>query len=121
MSTRATYQFLSEFGGKTTIYIHHDGYLEGAAHYFFEAARYRETYFDPERAYAGRGARGSLVDWFLRGNDNAEVTASHECHGDTEYRYTVWADGTLKVLARINYGDPDDPKCWREAYSGTCL
>ena len=36
MATRATYQFISEWSGTHTAYIHHDGYPEGAAQYLLK-------------------------------------------------------------------------------------
>lgn len=71
MSTRATYGFPDD---GVTIYKHHDGYPKGAATHFYNAWR-----------NAGRG----MAAGFLRGNDDAELTKSHEYHGDTEYRYEV--------------------------------
>ena len=67
MSTRATYQFITEVSD-VTCYIHHDGYPSGAAQYLFEAM---------------------TAEKFIRKNENAEITLNHEFHGDTEYRYTV--------------------------------
>jgi hypothetical protein len=72
MSTRATYQFITEFSD-ITCYIHHDGYPSGACEYL---------------------AKGSNAASFIRGNENAEITRDHELHGDTEYRYTI-RDGFL--------------------------
>jgi len=83
MSTRATYQFIND-GHPTTIYIHHDGYPEGAASYLWNLLH-------------AKNERGCLATQFLRANDNAEITESHEIHGDTEYRYTVQEDGQLKA------------------------
>jgi hypothetical protein len=71
MSTRATYQI-----NGTTFYIHYDGYEAGAAGYFLNM----------HRCATGRGG---LAERFLRGNELAEITASHEAHGDTEWRYTL--------------------------------
>jgi hypothetical protein len=73
MSTRATYQFISEWSGTHTVYIHHDGYPEGAAEYFTKE----------------NGAPIVKVETFLRSNEKAELTKSHEIHGDSEFRYTV--------------------------------
>lgn len=88
MSTRATYQFKRKHYRDATIYIHHDGYPEGAAHYLLLALEQANGYLSPEA--------------FLRGNDRAEITDSHEAHGDTEYRYTVnLHEGTIEVASRI--------------------
>jgi len=67
MSTRATYQFITECSD-VTVYIHHDGYPQGAAQYLNEAM---------------------TAEKFIRKNENAEITISHESHADTEYRYTI--------------------------------
>lgn len=83
MSTRATYQFtgertpgLNHSMPTVTVYIHHDGYPEGAACYFWNM--HHATSYD----------RAPLV-CFLRANERAELTESHEAHADTEYRYTL--------------------------------
>lgn len=91
MSTRATYQFQN-----ACIYIHHDGYEAGAANYFHAAI------------VAGKGSL--TAESMIRANDRAEITSSHELHGDTDYRYTV-TSSTLKVESRV-----DDK--WRVIYNG---
>ena len=67
MSTRATYQFITE-SSDVTVYIHHDGYPQGAAQYLNEAM---------------------TAEKFIRKNEKSEITFSHESHADTEYRYTI--------------------------------
>ena len=97
MSTRATYEI-----DRTTFYIHHDGYLEGAAYYFWLAIREYSRLaehdchlpFEP----AGDGFKGA----FYRANRKAEITESHAAHGDTEYRYTL---NTADMLLTIDAGD----------------
>jgi len=77
MSTRATYEFRDRYGRGGTIYIHTDGYPAGAAHHLARAIVYG-------------GERGSMAERMIRGNpDTADLTDSHEGHGDTEYRYTI--------------------------------
>jgi len=74
MATRATYQFISEWSGTHTAYIHHDGYAIGAAEYF--------------KSKDGCTAVGDINE-FIRKNPAASLTLSHEAHADTDYRYTV--------------------------------
>ena len=85
MSTRATYQFVpadQRFRPITTVYVHHDGYPEGAAMYLEDV----ET-----------------AEQFIRKNNKAEITDSHETHADTEYRYTIYeGNGLLNVEKRTN-------------------
>ncbi len=85
MATRATYQFISEWSGTYTAYIHHDGYPEGAAQYFLNGDK---PIFN--------------INAFIRANHRAEMTASHEIHGDTEYRYTLQGSH-LFAQKRINF------------------
>jgi hypothetical protein len=87
MSTRATYKF---YGKKPylTLYIHHDGYPKGAAQYV--------------QNWMGNDMENSpylTVEKFIRANDKAEITQSHESHSDTEYRYDfIQDDEGWKVL-----------------------
>jgi len=93
MSTRATYQI-----NGTTFYVHHDGYPQGAATYFANAAN--------------SDSLGGLAEKFIRANYKAEFTTDHEAHGDTEYRYTVNGD-QITVEARVDFGET-----WKIEFSG---
>lgn len=89
MATRATYSFESDFNEQTvTFYIHWDGYPEGAAMYFWNM-------------HKNSNFKGVLADVFIKANPmSAELTANHELHGDTEYRYYVDSDGYLVAKKR---------------------
>ena len=105
MSTRATYLFKGgEYRPDVCIYIHHDGYPEGAAHYFWNAFKASSGHLSAED--------------MIRGNERAEFTESHDLHGDTEYRYTL--DGLeLQVEGRqtlIEFGSYPDG--WRTEFTG---
>jgi hypothetical protein len=91
MATRATYQFKNQWSGTHTVYIHHDGYPEGAA------------------AYLNNDKLGPIhnVNTFLRNNLKAELTESHESHGDTQFRYTMEGSHIL-VEERIGFTDKWD-------------
>ncbi|WP_013335109.1 hypothetical protein [Gloeothece verrucosa] len=80
-----------------TFYIHSDGYLEGAAHYFLQM-----LLLDHQR--------GSLADKFLRANPEAEITGCHDSHGDTEYRYTVNCEQKVFLLAESVDGEDHEEK-----------
>jgi hypothetical protein len=85
MATRATYEFNSN-DSKTTVYIHWDGYPTGAAVYFYNMIM--------------NTSKGDLATQFIRANKEAEITESHERHGDTEYQYTITGNdlhATIKV------------------------
>lgn len=82
MATRATYGFYarSEFRPNTTIYIHWDGYEEGASHYYLNALAW---------AFENHGRLSFSMEDFIRANDSAELTLDHDTHSDTEYRYDI--------------------------------
>ena len=83
MSTRATYQF-NDHGCTTTVYVHQYGYPQGAAAFFLAM-------------HHARSGKGHAVD-FIRSNGLAEITKSHDAHGDTDYQYTIKKDGELKAV-----------------------
>ena len=75
MSTRATYTFIDQRTCPTTdvcVYIHHDGYPQGAATYLRKWIE---------------GQRTDIAS-FIRINERAEITRE-SAHGDTEYHYTI--------------------------------
>jgi hypothetical protein len=87
MSTRATYSFRPKnelISKTTTVYIHHDGYFEGAAIYFWNAFQ---------------GGKGCMATKFIRANNEAELTDSHDAHGDTDYKYSLTGSGPKAYLA----------------------
>jgi hypothetical protein len=88
MSTRATYQFITETSN-VTLYVHHDGYPEGAAHYLEDA-------FTAEK--------------FLRKNERAEITESHDRHGDTDYRYTI--ESNIIQIHKFDYDAASNKAVW---------
>lgn len=110
MSTRATYRF--EAGdvsprasgmrhAPVTLYIHHDGYPEGAAAYFWDM-HHVESY-----------DRTPLV-CFIRANERAEVTDGHDAHGDTQYRYTL--RGSFLSVSKRYMGAGESN--WQGFYTG---
>lgn len=95
MSTRATYLFKRQHGRDVAVYIHHDGYPEGAAGLYLLPA------IEASSGYL-------TVEAFIRANERAEITDGHEAHGDTEYRYTIdLAAGTVSVQHRNLLVQPD--------------
>ena len=113
MSTRATYQIndkrYNNETRKMTFYIHHDGYKEGAAHYFYNMI---ETLTGTGEGYKAN-SKGGNIEAFLRANYNAEITESHNAHGDTEYRYTLNADNTLEV-SEVSWNGDNSKELYNE-------
>ena len=96
MSTRATYNI-----NGTSFYIHYDGYQEGAAHYFVNMINaFHKPVNEENQIY--RTANGGYAEAFLRGNNVASFTSSHEEHTDTEFRYTLNGDN-LTVCIRKSW------------------
>jgi hypothetical protein len=107
MSTRATYQFTSRSKGTHTFYIHHDGYPEGAAEYFFRAI-----------AFNDQAAHSGLPERFFRANPRAEFTRGHDAHGDTEFRYSLEFDENNRLtLFKVEASSISDDT-WRTVFSG---
>lgn len=110
MSTRATYRFTSDQPSSVavTVYIHHDGYPQGAACYLWAAYKLHRT-----------GGRGGMGTCFVRANDRAEITAGHSAHSDTEYRYNVTTekgDVFITCYERIDW--KENGENWRVKWSG---
>ena len=101
MSTRATYQFISERKGAHTAYIPHAGHPQGAARYL-NGRTFSPIKEDPITSIAT----------FMRANDEAEMTSSHEAHGNAAYRYTIKVDdidgSQLTAQRRTRWARLDD-------------
>lgn len=94
MSTRATYQFKDKTQNtKTTVYIHYDGYLEGAAYYLYETLT--------------KPSKGSMATQFIRANPQAEITTSHEHHADTDFCYDIEGYGPDADICAYYYEEKD--------------
>lgn len=94
MSTRATYQFKDKtYNTKTTVYIHYDGYLEGAAHYLYETLT--------------KPSKGGMATQFIRANPQAEITTSHEKHADADYCYDIDGCGPDADITAYYYEEKD--------------
>jgi hypothetical protein len=85
MSTRATYQIKSGFS-TATLYIHHDGYFQGAASYFQDTLDLMRITDRP------------LLPCFLWANERAELTTGHQAHGDTEYHYDLEKEAGIWIV-----------------------
>ena len=110
MSTRATYEFSQEHAPTATIYIHYDGYPEGAAVYLY-------------RLLTCENKRGCLATRFIRAVSIAELTKSHQAHGDTEYRYTLKGSGSKSEAEAHLLAEEwlESGNSWRSFYSGTLI
>ena len=95
MSTRATYQFISEWGRSHTAYIQDDGYPRGAVEYI---------------------EGNCTIEQFIRANEKAVMTAAHAAHGDTEYRYTIDSACVIAHRKSTNYSTGKDT--WICIFSG---
>ena len=93
MATRGTYNFTNNAlsGRDICIYVHHDNYPTGAAEKFQEMEKNGKV----------------SAESFIKGNPRAEITAGHEMHGDTEYRYDIdCATSTIQCFHRkSNYNE----------------
>jgi len=96
MSTRATYNFrnISEYSliNEITLYIHYDGYPEGAAWYFYDTLLYRLAH--PE-------CKGFGPEEMIRTVENARITKNHNYHGDTEYQYDIVVNEIFELQSNV--------------------
>ena len=102
MSTRATYQIKSGFS-TATLYIHHDGYFQGAASYFKDTLDLMRITDRP------------LLPCFLWANERAELTTGHQAHGDTEYRYDLEKEAGIWIVTaykRMSYDSNEFQMEW---------
>jgi len=110
MSTRATYLFTnnSMAAEDICVYIHHDGYPTGAAEYLRKAL------------FIAKTDRRPILEAFIAANSRAEITRSHQAHGDTEYRYTIDRKD-VRVDERISSFTEQDgfQSYWKTIYSGS--
>ncbi len=106
MATRATYKFYNtQLVNSATVYIHWDGYPEGAAHYIAEATD------DKNRI---------TVERFIRANEGANITQSHSSHGDTDYRYDFHRNGEMSVSKRtIELVGDEYEENWNLIFTGS--
>tara|TARA_R110000851_G_C13068212_1_gene564620 strand:- start:934 stop:1272 length:339 start_codon:yes stop_codon:yes gene_type:complete len=90
------------------VYIHHDGYPIGAAEYFRKAL------------FIAKTDRRPILEAFIAANTGAEITRSHQAHGDTEYRYTIDRK-FVKVQKRImNFSEEHGfDNYWETIFSGS--
>lgn len=92
MSTRATYEFPN-----VTFYRHHDGYPLGAAAWILGGYLHRE-YADRKRDPGTHFLRAEC-------NKEVEITSCHDAHGDTEYRYEVGSDWSVRFWSQDDVGN----------------
>lgn len=117
MSTRAIYGFTDERNPKPLwVYIHYDGYPEGAATYFENA---KKMAWDLPRFEADEFA-AAFVAANKKGTGAVRLSEGPETHGDLEYAYlmTQTADKKLHVRA---FESPGQKKgdYGREIFSGS--
>lgn len=111
MATRATYKFYNtKLINSATVYIHWDGYPQGASHYIAKAIGYEGDYDKTEKL---------TIERFIRANEEAELTRAHSSHADTEYRYDFHTYGEMSVSKRTieRVGDEYEER-WDLIYQG---
>jgi hypothetical protein len=109
MSTRATYLFTNNLmaAEDVCVYIHHDGYPMGAAGYFRKALSMAKSHRRP------------ILEAFIAANMGAQITRSHEIHGDTEYRYTINLKFVTVQKRIMNFSEEHGfDNYWQTIYSG---
>lgn len=87
MATRAFYEFYGEENQKILgVYIHWDGYPQGAAQYFKKAIDKTPGYLESELCFHYNTEQ--FLSNFVRFNEEAEISIGG-IHGDEEYIYKI--------------------------------
>lgn len=97
MSTRAVYEFFSKKERIISVYIHSDGYPDGAAMYFNRALE------DSDWDFNDRYEIYDFITKFVKLNDG-EITAGAEAHGDLEYIYEIDLPQKQITTLELNWG-----------------
>lgn len=97
MSTRAAYTFVDTDGATSHVYVHHDGYPEGAAEKF--ALTLASGQIWPLPRYEADEFAAGFIAANKREGGSVRLLADPKMVGDLEYHYTVTQakSGTLMV------------------------
>jgi len=89
MSTRGTYRFRQRYLPDVTIYIHHSNYPKGAAGWLYLMLEHP--------------SKGGAATQFIRAVPEAEITTSHEDHGDADYCYDIEGAGAGAMVTAYKW------------------
>jgi hypothetical protein len=98
MSTRATYEFVDQYGSHT-VYKHHDGYPEGGLQWIYKALEFAWPLprFEADDFGAAFIAANKPQKYGDSGG-GVRLTDSRESHSDTEWHYIIKCiDGKINV------------------------
>ena len=103
MSTPATYQFLGVHPAPaaTTLYVHLDGYEQGAANYFRAMLAAEE---------------GPRAEAFIRANKQADLVCGHDVYQNTHFRYTLTGEQLLAEKRLVEYEEG-----WETVFEGSLV
>ena len=116
MATRAVYEFFGKNDqGLLSVYIHYDGYPEGAAMYFKKALDQTPNYLKAENEYEHEMHGNQFITNFIRYNEYAEITRGSEIHLDLEYVYKISIFSKQITTLQLNWDRVDaSDKCLYE-------
>lgn len=104
MGTRAIYTFKG-FNEAHHVFIHYDGYPNGAAEYFRKVLESGKVWtlprYEPDEFAAGFIAANK------GGSGNVRVCAKRTAYCDVEYGYTVEPDKAIPSLLRLTVSETD--------------
>lgn len=96
MSTRANYEFYANGNLQARFYIHHDGYLQGAAGYFHKALLKN----------GGHARHSYFIDAFYKANEGCEI--SPNLHSDIDYLYQYDVELEILTVIKFNWVEVED-------------
>lgn len=105
MSTRATYEFkpANEWSETVTMYIHCDGYPEGAASYFYKMLALASRK-DSKYAWKSEIAGGLAEAFMIANPSQAKFHPGRDTQDDTEFHYIIDPRGkSLEIQERAGF------------------
>jgi hypothetical protein len=121
MSTRAVYGFKEDAETTHWVYIHYDGYPEGAAIYFKNTAVGKNVW-PGDRFEADEFAAGFVAS-NKDGAGKVRLSKGPKAHGDIEYIYIVSQRADKEIMVEAHDADltEDGARIGRKFFDGTMV
>lgn len=104
MATRAVYEFYGKNDQRIlSVYIHWDGYPDGAAMYFKKALDQTPDYLETSDEFEREICGNKFMTNFIRDNKSSEITSGSEIHSDLEYIYKINIFSKQITTVKLNW------------------
>lgn len=104
MATRAVYEFYNNNEVRIlSVYVHWDGYPDGAAMYFKKALDDTPYYLEASDEFGYEVYGNKFMTNFIRDNKSSEITSGSEIHSDLEYIYKINIFSKQITTVKLNW------------------